>query len=147
MRERVCSLQSNHSTVFRRTHNHTLLSHLILPNSISKSKSHYDWWSVSQCIVVSSPLWDLWPDIASCQKVAVLFLWGALSDERSGLSFCQCQPVVICQNVHLIFTPHEFHTVQWCIWNIYKVSIITSNADFRFLSEKQFTDCQLYFLS
>jgi hypothetical protein len=43
--------------------------------------------SVSQYVKVSSPLWDLWPDIASYLKVAVLSLWGALSDERSGLSF------------------------------------------------------------
>jgi hypothetical protein len=33
------------------------------------------------------PLWDLRPDITSCLKVAVLFLWGALSDERTGLQF------------------------------------------------------------
>jgi hypothetical protein len=36
-------------------------------------------------------LWDLWPDITSCQNVAVWnlrsFLWGALSDERTGLQF------------------------------------------------------------
>jgi hypothetical protein len=34
--------------------------------------------TISQYIVVSSPLWDLWPDIASCPK---LEMW------RSGLSF------------------------------------------------------------
>jgi hypothetical protein len=28
-----------------------------------------------------------WPDIYYCLTVAVLFLWGALSDERTGLSF------------------------------------------------------------
>jgi hypothetical protein len=38
--------------------------------------------SVSQYVKVSSPLWDLWPDITRCcLKVAVLSLWGALSDE------------------------------------------------------------------
>jgi hypothetical protein len=84
-----------------------------------KSKSHYNWWSVSQYVKVSSPLWDLWPDMTFCPKVtlrltvsmsrhqahlgtcdqililseccclkfAILFLWGALSDERTGLQF------------------------------------------------------------
>jgi hypothetical protein len=31
---------------------------------------------------VSIPLWDLRPDITSCRKVAVLFLWSALSELR-----------------------------------------------------------------
>jgi hypothetical protein len=45
---------------------------------------------------VSSPIWGSWPDIYYCLTVTVLFLWGALSDERAGLSFiyaagpCQC---------------------------------------------------------
>jgi hypothetical protein len=36
---------------------------------------------------VSSPGWGPWPDFFSCMKFSVLFNWGALSDERSGLSF------------------------------------------------------------
>jgi hypothetical protein len=48
--------------------------------------------SVSQYILVSSPFWDLRPDITSCRNVAVLSLWGVLSDERSGLSLVShCQ--------------------------------------------------------
>jgi hypothetical protein len=43
--------------------------------------------TVSHYVLMSSPLWDLWPDITSCLKVAVLFLLGALSDERTGLQF------------------------------------------------------------
>jgi hypothetical protein len=31
--------------------------------------------------------WGLWPDIYYCQTVASLLMWGALSDERSSLSF------------------------------------------------------------
>jgi hypothetical protein len=31
---------------------------------------------------VSSPIWASWPDIYYCLTVTVLFLWGALSDER-----------------------------------------------------------------
>jgi hypothetical protein len=58
----------------------------------SKSKLLYDWRSVSQYVLVSSQLWDLWPDITSCPNVAawnvvVLFQCGALSDERTDLQF------------------------------------------------------------
>jgi hypothetical protein len=62
-----------------------------------KSKSCYDWQS-------SWP-WNLWPDIIFCPKVAVLSLWGALSDERLGLSpvsHCQ-QCLVHCQGVNNFF--------------------------------------------
>jgi hypothetical protein len=36
---------------------------------------------------VSNPIWGSWPDIYNCLTITVLFLWGALSDERTGLSF------------------------------------------------------------
>jgi hypothetical protein len=36
---------------------------------------------------VLSPIWGSWPDIYYCLTITVLFLWGALSDERMGLSF------------------------------------------------------------
>jgi hypothetical protein len=42
----------------------------------SKSKSLYNWWSVSQYVKVSSPFCDLWPDITFCPKVV---LWKLLS--------------------------------------------------------------------
>jgi hypothetical protein len=34
-----------------------------------------------------APIWGLWPDFYYCQTVADLLMWGALSDERTGLSF------------------------------------------------------------
>jgi hypothetical protein len=51
--------------------------------SKSKSKSYCDWRSVGQSV---SKSWCR-PDIYYCLTVTVLFLWGALSDERTGLSF------------------------------------------------------------
>jgi hypothetical protein len=36
---------------------------------------------------VSSPIWGSWPNVYFSFTVTVLFLWGALSDERTGLSF------------------------------------------------------------
>jgi hypothetical protein len=64
--------------------------------------------TVSQNVVVSSSLWNPWLYITFCLKVAVLFLWGALSDERSGLSpvshFNQC--LAHCQRFNIIYIVH-----------------------------------------
>jgi hypothetical protein len=52
-----------------------------------ESKSHCDWQSVSQYVLVSSPnLGHLTRDFSPLLKVTVLSFWGSLSDERSGLS-------------------------------------------------------------
>jgi hypothetical protein len=71
----------------------------------SKSKSCYDWRSVSQYVLVSSSLWNLWPDIIFCLKVAVLSLWGVLSDERSVLSLVShCQHYLVhCKKFNIIY--------------------------------------------
>jgi hypothetical protein len=34
-----------------------------------------------------APIWGLRPDFYYCQRIAGLLMWGALSDERTGLSF------------------------------------------------------------
>jgi hypothetical protein len=34
-----------------------------------------------------APIWGLRPDLYYCQSAAGLLMWGALSDERTGLSF------------------------------------------------------------
>jgi hypothetical protein len=34
-----------------------------------------------------APIWGLQPDFYYCQSVAGLLMWGALSDERTGLPF------------------------------------------------------------
>jgi hypothetical protein len=72
-----------------------------------KSQSHVptDGRSVSQYVLMSSSLWNLWPDIIFGLKVAVLSLWGALSDERSGLppvSHCH-QCLLHCQRFNIIY--------------------------------------------
>jgi hypothetical protein len=55
----------------------------------SQSQSHIatDGQSVSQSVLVSSPIWGSWPDIYYCLTLTVFLLWGALSDDRTGLSF------------------------------------------------------------
>jgi hypothetical protein len=50
-----------------------------------KSRSPSYFTADGQSVFVSSPLWNLWPYITSSQNVAVFLLWGALSDERTGL--------------------------------------------------------------
>jgi hypothetical protein len=51
---------------------------------------------------VSSSLWNLWPDVILCLKVAVLSLLSALFDERSvSMSWCQvhsrtCDQMLFC---------------------------------------------------
>jgi hypothetical protein len=69
----------------------TFLSFTPLPH-VSKSKSLYDWQSVSQYVLVSSTLVALatryyFLSECCCLKFAVLYLLGTLSDERTGLQF------------------------------------------------------------
>jgi hypothetical protein len=54
-------------------------------NSGSASQSQSQ--SVGQSVLVSSPIWGPRPDFYFCLTVAGLLMWGALSDERMGLSF------------------------------------------------------------
>jgi hypothetical protein len=68
------------------------------------------------------PMWGLRPDFCYCQTVAVLLIWGALSNEMTGLSFtiaagpCQCsysrvrvpwdsRPYFTASNSRLPFSP------------------------------------------
>jgi hypothetical protein len=44
----------------------------------------------SQLTILSwnkAPIWGLRPDFHYCQTIVGLLIWGALSDERTGLSF------------------------------------------------------------
>jgi hypothetical protein len=45
-----------------------------------------DYQSASLCWN-KAPIWGLRPDFYYCQTVAGLLMWGAVSDERTGLSF------------------------------------------------------------
>jgi hypothetical protein len=83
-----------------------LLGIISWKSEFSQSQSH------GQSVLVSSSLY-LWPDIIFCLKVAVLSLWGALSDERSGLSpvsHCQ-QYLVCCQKFNIIYIVHELNDI------------------------------------
>jgi hypothetical protein len=56
-----------------------------------------------------APLWGLRPDFYYCLTVASLLMWGALSDERTGLSFARVRPVILSLSLSLILRP----TVSW----------------------------------
>jgi hypothetical protein len=43
-----------------------------------RSDGHLSWYQAT--------IWGLWPDFYYCQKLAGLLIWGALSDDRTGLS-------------------------------------------------------------
>jgi hypothetical protein len=61
-----------------------------------------------------APIWGLRPDFYYCQTVAGLLMWGALSDERTGLSFTIAagprqrshSRVRVLWNSHHILLPH-----------------------------------------
>jgi hypothetical protein len=53
----------------------------------SKSKLYYDRRSAGRSVLVSSRIWGPRPDFCYCQTVTGLFMWDALSDEKTGLSF------------------------------------------------------------
>jgi hypothetical protein len=87
LQEQDGPIQSQFIVIQSHSHSQSQTQSQSQSQSQSKPKLRYDWWSVSQYVVVSSPLWDLWPDIAFCPRVAVFSLWGAVSDERTDLLF------------------------------------------------------------
>jgi hypothetical protein len=72
--------------------------------SNSESKLCYDRRSVGQSWN-KAPIWGLRPNFYYCQTVAGLLMWGALSDERTCLSF----RIVAGPHVH----SHSRVRVQW----------------------------------
>jgi hypothetical protein len=76
---------SNRFTFYEYNFNSVSNISMLATNLFSRSG---DWRLVSQYVLVSSPPYDLWSLSESyCLKVAVLFLWGSLSDERTGLQW------------------------------------------------------------
>jgi hypothetical protein len=53
-----------------------------------------------------APIWVLRPDLYYCRTVAGFLLWGALSDERTGLSFARVTAVISQLSVSTICILH-----------------------------------------
>jgi hypothetical protein len=75
-------LSHSPTSYFTSLHSTALLTTSSRQKSQSQSHIVTDGQSVSKSWCRAS-----WPDIYYCLTVTVLFLWGALSDERTGLSF------------------------------------------------------------
>jgi hypothetical protein len=73
----------------------------------SKSKSHCGWRSASQYVLVSSPIWDFWPEIFFfLQSYCLVFLGRPLWREV-GSVICQSlslQSTIVSQHIHTSFT-------------------------------------------
>jgi hypothetical protein len=54
------------------------------------------------------PIWGLRPDVKYCQRVAGLLMWGALSNERTGLSFAR----VIVRSNKSVCTVYILHVIK-----------------------------------
>jgi hypothetical protein len=68
----------------------TLPPHGINPTGVTYSESESYVTTDGQSASLSwnkAPIWGYRPDFYYCQTVAGLLMWGALSDERMGLSF------------------------------------------------------------
>jgi hypothetical protein len=86
-----------------------LWSRWLLTRSQIRSYITPDGQSVSQYVLVTSPLWDLRSDIISVWKL--LSLWGAISEERSGLSLVSQSAVFVhCQVLFRSFFHFTCHT-------------------------------------
>jgi hypothetical protein len=76
---------SSESPLLSSTELPTLNSQLITELNRSKSKLYYDRRSAGQSALVSSTRLGLRPEFYYCLTVAGLLMWGAISDERTGL--------------------------------------------------------------
>jgi hypothetical protein len=75
-------------------------------DSKSKSKLCYDRRSVGQSVLEKAPIWGLRPDLYYCLTVTGFLMWGAFSDERTGLSFARVTAVVSVLSVRTIYILH-----------------------------------------
>jgi hypothetical protein len=89
------------------------------PTHASQSQSHDTTDGQSASLSWNkAPVWSLRPDFYYCLTVTGVLMWGALSDERTGLS----QSAVCCQYVQFTFYMllNVCIYVNICMYNIYK---------------------------
>jgi hypothetical protein len=91
------------------------IDRLGFPSTKYSSQSRYGRQSVGQSVLVSSPIWGPRPDFCYCQTVAVLFMWGSPSDERTGLSFTALKISSPC-HLYLQFYMAAFYSHWSTVW-------------------------------
>jgi hypothetical protein len=86
-------------------------------------QSHCDWQLVSLSVLVSSPVWDLWPDINYCSTVTVLPFGGRPLWREDGSvirqSVSSIRSIVSMYNFYIL---RVSHVIEY-IYNIYKASV------------------------
>jgi hypothetical protein len=83
-----CLLLFNHFGMPTLQNSTKFSSSISTPSSRSESESYITTDGQSASLSWNkAPIWGLRPDFYYCQTVAGLLMWGALSDERTGLSF------------------------------------------------------------
>jgi hypothetical protein len=90
--------------------------------ALSKSRSHVTTDGQSASMSWNkTPIWGLRPDLYYCQIVAGLLTWGALPDERTGLTLAR---VTASSNVSCRYVQFAFYMLlNVCIYNIHKASV------------------------
>jgi hypothetical protein len=79
---------------------------------LTKSKLRYDRRSVGQYVLVSSDIWGPRPDIYYCQRAAGLFMWGVLSEEKTGLPYSCCW----LSAAQSFLGPSPEGLIFYCLW-------------------------------
>jgi hypothetical protein len=89
-----------------------------MTSASAKLKSCYDWWSVSQYVLVSSSLWNLWPDIIQSHIMT--------DNESASLSWYQApiwdqRPILVsgahlepATNFSISFSQSQSYIKSWC---------------------------------
>jgi hypothetical protein len=83
-----------------------------------------------------APIWGLRPDFCYCQKVAGLLMWGAPSDERTGLSFTIAEGprqrshsrVRVCWDSWPYFTVSDWRLPWWWSYRLESESYVTTDG-------------------
>jgi hypothetical protein len=93
-------------------------------SGFSESESHCDWRSVSQSVsesvLVSSPVWGSWPEICYCLTVTVLSLGGRPLWREDGSVVCQS--VSSITSIVIVYSYIHFICFTW-LYNIYIASV------------------------
>jgi hypothetical protein len=91
----------------------------------SESELLYNWQSVSQYVLVSSPIWDFWPEIfffwGGGGGSYCLVIWGRPLWREVGSVICQSlslQSTVVSQHLHKLYTIFNLKYLR-CVLHIY----------------------------
>jgi hypothetical protein len=63
-----------------------------------------------------APIWGLRPDVYYCLTVTGFLMWGALSDERTGLSFARVRAVISLLSASTIYILHIIKRMYKCMY-------------------------------